>query len=80
MQNRRVYPFNEGRVVTWMAATGQFVAHREEAEYPRGHSHSVLSAIADLNRKLDDYCEPEEFDHQAARWDHARDLRKHEVV
>ena len=53
MQNRRVYPFNEGRVVTWMAATGQFVAHREEAEYPRGHGHSVLSAIADLNVKIE---------------------------
>lgn len=53
MQNRRVYHFNEGNVVTGQTATGQFVAFREEAELPRGRGHSVLSAIADLNVKIE---------------------------
>lgn len=52
LQNQRIYHFNEGSVVTGMTASGQFVAYRHDQELPRGHGHSVLSAIADLNEKV----------------------------
>lgn len=53
MQNRRRIFFNEGAVITGLLPTGQHVAFREEQDYPRGYGHSILSAIADLNVKIE---------------------------
>lgn len=48
---------------------------------PVGYGDTQLSAIADLFEKLPRAAsEREERDHQAARFDHARDLRKHEAM
>ena len=70
MQNRRVIPYNEGRVVTGLLPTGQFVAFREDQELPRGHGHSLLSAIADLNEKIERegsiYERAEDYEQEAA--------------
>lgn len=79
MENRRTHNFNEGPVITGLLPTGEYGAYRENEDEGRvrGFGHSRWAAIADLNEVIDCDDEPEEFDHQAARFDHARDLRKH---
>lgn len=78
MQNRRTHHFNEGPVITGLLPNGQYGAYREQDDgRVRGYGHTRLAAIADLNEAIGGDDEPEERDHQAARWDHARDLRKH---
>jgi hypothetical protein len=54
MNNRRTiyFPENDCRVVTGLANSGEFVAHLEDNDVVRGHGHSVMAAIADLNAKL----------------------------
>lgn len=54
MENRRriYFPANDCHVITGMTPAGQFVAFREDAELPRGHGHSMDSAIADLAEKV----------------------------
>jgi hypothetical protein len=44
-----------------------------------GYGEDEQAAIDDLLHLIDESgeVEPDEFDHQAARWDHQRDLRKH---
>lgn len=55
MINRRThyFPAQDETIVTGLLPTGQFVAFREDQELPRGHGHSILSAIADLNEKIE---------------------------
>ncbi|MDB5584849.1 MAG: hypothetical protein JWR80_10025 [Bradyrhizobium sp.] len=77
MINLRTYHFNEGPVVTGLCPNGEYGAYRENEDEGRvrGYGHSRLAAIADLNEAIG-RDEPEEIDHQALAWDHARDLRK----
>lgn len=79
MQNIRRHTFNEGPVITGLLPTGQYGAYRENEDEGRvrGYGHSRWAAIADLNEAIGADDEPEERDHQAARWDHDRDYRKH---
>lgn len=55
LSNRRTYyfPADESRIVTGLLPTGQHVAFREEQEFPRGYGPTILSAIADLNVKVE---------------------------
>ena len=74
------FPENDCNVVTGLVpATGEFCAYVEDEFEPRGYGHNRYAAIADLVEKRG-RAEPEEFDHQAAPADHARDLRKHGVA
>lgn len=78
MQNIRRYPFSDCVMLVGLLDTGEYGARVEGGdERMLGVGHSRLSAIADLNRLLGECADWEEFDHQTARWDHARDLRKH---
>lgn len=53
MQNLRTYHFNEGPVVAGLCASGEYGAYRLEDDLIRGHGHSVMAAIADLNKKIE---------------------------
>lgn len=79
MQNLRkhYFPADDLNVMTYMTAKGDFGAYVWGRELVRGYGHSRLAAIADLNEAIGNIDEPEEIDHQAQRWDHQRDLRKH---
>lgn len=77
MHSHRTHHFNDGDVVTGMCPNGQYGAYREQDDgRVRGYGHSRYAAIADLVEAIGGADEPE-FDHQAARFDHAHDLRKH---
>lgn len=82
MQNRRIHHFTEGKVITGLLPTGEYGAYRDYTDEGviRGYGHSRLAAIADLNESVGAVDEPEEIDHQAAAFDHARDLRKEYVA
>lgn len=79
MQNvrRSYFPADDTYVITYLTNKGDFGAYVEGNETVRGYGPSRYSAIADLNEAIGADDEPEEIDHQAVRWDHARDLRKH---
>jgi hypothetical protein len=79
MQNRRTHFFTEGKVITGLLPNGEYGAYRDDENEGRirGYGHTRLAAIADLNTAISDT--DEEYDHRAAAFDHARDLRKHEV-
>ncbi len=80
MQNLRTHHFNDGKVITGLCNSGKFGAYLMEGEFRiRGYGHSRLAAIAELVEKIGADEETEEFDHQAARFDHARKLRAETV-
>lgn len=79
MQNSRIHNFIEGKVVTDLVSAGGYCAHREDDDQVRGYGHSRYAAIAALSERLGGDDE-EDLDHQAAAFDHAYDLRKHERV
>jgi predicted RNase H-like HicB family nuclease len=88
MQNLRTHFFNEGPVVTGLLAPGEYVAFEPDREEIKGHGDTELSAIADLNRAIAAVGEDRDDDERPltgqnvieARWDHERDLRKHEAA
>ncbi len=76
-ENLRTYYFSQGEpVVVGLCRSGIFVAYERDGDnLVRGHGHTHMAAIADLNARV--CCaEPDAIDRQAARWDHERDLRK----
>jgi len=80
MENLRTHHFNDGTVITGLCPNGEFGAYLEcEDGRIRGYGHTRFAAIADLVESVG-HTEPEDFDHQAAAFDHARDLLKHERV
>lgn len=81
MINRQTHHFTEGKVITGMCPNGEYGAYREDEDEGRirGYGHTRLAAIADLNEAVGTD-EPEEVDHQAARFDHAHDHRKNWVA
>jgi hypothetical protein len=81
MQNRRTHFFTEGRVITGLLPSGEYGAYRDNENEGRirGYGHTRLAAIADLNLNTAISDTDEEYDHRAAAFDHAYDLRKHEV-
>jgi hypothetical protein len=84
----KVFSFEDGEETIRIRVTehyrNEFTAiDAENYDYdsPVGYGDTQLSAIADLFEKLPRAAsEREECDHQVARFDHARDLRKHEVA
>lgn len=77
MTNQQTHRFNDGTVITGMCPNGQYGAYLETDDgRVRGYGHSRWAAIADLNEAVGTE-EPEEIDHQAVRFDHASDYRKH---
>lgn len=76
MQNlQRIYfPANDCHVLTGLCPSGLYGAHIEEEPSIRGYGHTRLAAIANMAEKVP---EEEEVDHQAARFDRARDYIKH---
>jgi len=83
MENRRTHNFSEGKVITGLLPTGEFGAYREQDDgLIRGHGHSRLAAIADLNEQIGGEEEADRTREAATAWafDHARDLRKHGAV
>ncbi len=80
MINRQTHHFNDGTVITGLCPNGQYGAYLETDDgRVRGYGHTRLAAIADLNEVVG-VEEPEEVDHQAARFDHAQDHRKNWVA
>jgi hypothetical protein len=72
------FPISGDVVTTGIATeTGEYVAFRDDAPEIRGHGHSRLSALADLNEKSEQIELGDEDDAEAAAFDHAHDLRKH---
>jgi predicted RNase H-like HicB family nuclease len=57
--------------------TRKYVAFNRDVPNILGHGQTRLSAIADLGEKADLQREDADEDEQAARFDHAYDLRKH---
>ena len=81
MQSLRVHHFDNGDVITGLCPSGDFGAYlKREDVLPlmlrwRGYGHTRFAAIADLVESIG-HEEPEDFDRQAAAWDHAQDHRK----
>lgn len=85
MQNRRThfFPANDCTVITGLCPNGEFGAYREDEDEGRvrGYGHTRLAAIADMVEAIGRADESEEdFDHRAAQFDHAHDLRKNEAA
>jgi hypothetical protein len=78
MQNRQTvyFPENDCSIVTGLCPNGEYGAYLETDDgRVRGYGHTRMAAIADLVEAIGGDDE-EEIDHQAVRFDHARDLRK----
>jgi len=72
----RTHHFDNGDVITGLCPNGEFGAHLEREDgRVRGYGHTRFAAIADLVESIG-HEEPEDFDRQAAAFDHAHDLRK----
>lgn len=77
MINRQThyFPANDCKVITGLCPSGEFGAYLETDDgRVRGYGHNRYAAIADLVDMIGRE-EPEEVDHQAERFDHARKLR-----
>ena len=75
IRTEHVFPPIPDRRFDWSAVFDNY-----EPDCPMGIGQTEADAIEDLLALVeDDLCELEssEADAQAARWDHARDLRKH---
>jgi hypothetical protein len=76
LEQTRTHHFDNGDVITGLCPNGEFGAYLERHDGRiRGYGHTRFAAIADLVESLD-LQEPEDFDRQAAAFDHAHDLRK----
>jgi hypothetical protein len=86
--SKQLHRFEDGDetivVQTTLQPNGEYAAiDHENYDYdsPVGYGLSTIGAIADLFEKLPRAAsDREERDYQAARFDHARDLRKHQVA
>lgn len=71
-----IFPPIPYRGCDWVA----YVEGEEENSHMYGYGPTEAEAIDDLMRLLEENAEcesdPEEYGHQAAKWDHQRDLRK----
>ena len=64
---RHYFPAQGETVVSWLCPSGQFGAYLEgENEHLRGYGATRLSAIADLNRLLEECAEWEDDEIQQA--------------
>lgn len=84
-KNEKLHRFQDGDetivVRTRELPSRQHIAVCEEAPDVAGFGFSIIGAIADLFEKMPRAAsEREERDDLAAKWDHARDYRKHEVA
>ena len=83
MQNIRTIYFDDGDLTVGQLASGEYVAFEPDREAIKGHGDTLLSAIADLNKKTEAAGEDREDDDrpltgqslQDWKWDHSRMLR-----